>query len=698
MTGTSTHRADVIVPIYRDVAMTLRCLESVLDTGGDELRSLIAIDDQSPEPAMAEGLDDLARRDSRVRVIHNEANLGFVETCNRGIARREGDVVLLNSDTLVTPGWLRELSEVAHHDDRTACVTPLSDNATICSVPEILNGGVNRDVDAAVVKAACAGLPRWTEVPTGVGFCLYMTAGALDIVGLLDPIFAPGYNEENDWVKRAQAVGFRALRANHAFVHHLGSVSFRGEKNELEARNRRILQARHPHYVPQVERFFGSLDCHLAAHATRVESTRRLRVALDLRHITPSTVGTSIYAAQLAKGLSRLSDIGLTLIVRDPRQAHGVQARVVHEEFRLEDVEVIHRPAQVFEPSDLGLLLGSPAHLVVSWLDLIAHRVQSHFADQAQADRYRTTSYLTMQAAQATIAISGHAGREIASEYGIPEGEIHVTPLGVDRDAFLVDDARARRALSRLKVAGRYFLSVATDFPHKNLGNLIDAYALFRSSWTGPDAPPSLVLTGNRVTSASGAYEHLTVNTPPGIRYVGQVGNEALASLFQAAEALVYPSAYEGFGLPLLEAMTAGTPVIAMPVTSIPEVGGDAILYTRGLSAKALASAMTQIATNRDLRADLIERGSRRVSEYTWDRTARMTRDVYRSVVSRPSSRSLTARRLLNDANMAWASGAEMSYRAASFGIRSAWKELDRAMRVRARRELGRLKLRGRSA
>src|SRR5258708_692426 len=110
----ATYQADVIVPIYRDVAVTLRCLESVLAHSGPELRSLIAINDCSPDPTMAAELDALAAREPRMKVLHNAKNLGFVDTCNRGLSERGGDAVLLNSDTIATPGWLRELAEVAH--------------------------------------------------------------------------------------------------------------------------------------------------------------------------------------------------------------------------------------------------------------------------------------------------------------------------------------------------------------------------------------------------------------------------------------------------------------------------------------------------------------------------------------------------------------------------------------------------------
>ena len=95
--------------------------------------------------------------------------------------------------------------------------------------------------------------------------------------------------------------------------------------------------------------------------------------------------------------------------------------------------------------------------------------------------------------------------------------------------------------------------------------------------------------------------------------------------LYQNAEALVFPSLYEGFGLPPLEAMAAGTPVIAMPISAVPEVGGDSVLYPDSLSAVDLARAMETVATNEYLRNDLRERGIRRAEQFRWENTARQT-------------------------------------------------------------------------
>jgi glycosyltransferase involved in cell wall biosynthesis len=682
------HRADVIVPVYRDTQLTLHCLGSVLDLSGSPLRKLIVIDDASPEPDMFPALQRLAQADARVRLLRNPSNLGFVRTCNRGLAERAGDAVLLNSDTLVTRGWLRELAEVAHSDERTACVSPLSNNATICSVPRFCDSTPPDLVDEEAVRVATARLPRSTIVPTGIGFCMYLRGDVIDLVGELDPIFLRGYNEENDWAMRAQAMGFVALRANRAFVYHFGSVSFQAEQAKLDRRNTLILDVRHPHYLPQVRRFCTTLDSHLAAHAVRVESSGKLRVALDLRNLPPDAVGTRVYAVGLARALACSSELELTLIVRQPAQANKIPGRVVCGDQFLGDVEVIHRIGQVFDPSDLELLFGTPAHTVISHLDLIAHRAQGNFSSPAAADRYRTMSYMVLHGAQATFAISRHAKSEIVSEYGVPEESIFITPLGVDSHRF---DRRSRddgSILRALGVPARYFLSVGTDFPHKNLPNLLGAYAHFRRQWR-QGVPPSLILSGNKTDQVGGFYDQLKSRPREGVIYLGAVKDEDLLALYHGAIALIFPSVYEGFGLPVLEAMAVGTPVIALPFSSIPEVGGDSLLYPDGTSPEALAGAMKQLCDHPAMREDLSERGRRHSERFHWEQTAQLTIDVYKSVISNPFERSLTSRRYLREAILNWAEPGSGALQLRPIGIRNALKELDRAVKARARRDFG---------
>ena len=155
----------------------------------------------------------------------------------------------------------------------------------------------------------------------------------------------------------------------------------------------------------------------------------------------------------------------------------------------------------------------------------------------------------------------------------------------------------------------------------------------------------------------------------------------------------MFASLYEGFGLPPLEAMTMGTPVIAMPISAIPEVGGDAILYPDGLSAAALSRAMERLATDEVLREDLREKGYARAQNFLWEKSARDSIGAYRAALLRPSERSLRMRRLLHDVIIDWSQ--KMGHQPVDgvgqvLGIRDACRVLDLALRNRMRRELRR--------
>ena len=262
---------DVVVPVYRDVALTLRCLESVVTHSGAKLRKLIVVDDASPEPGMRAALEAFRASDGRVRLLVNHENQGFIRSCNRGLSLRGGDAVILNSDTEVTSGWLAELMAGAELDG-VAAVCPLSNNATLCSVPR---WGEKNAADQ--VSLGLRGVERFTEMPTGVGFCMLLRDEVMQLVGLFDEAYGRGYNEENDWCQRARAAGFRTLRANHAVVFHHGEVSFAGARAQLDRVNARRLVARYPEYLDDNRRFADSASAHAAAISHC--SVHRLRVA-----------------------------------------------------------------------------------------------------------------------------------------------------------------------------------------------------------------------------------------------------------------------------------------------------------------------------------------------------------------------------------------------------------------------------------
>ena len=254
---------DIVVPVYNAAADLTRCVDSVLEhTTGDW--QLILIDDASPDPAIRNYFATLeARRLPRVRLLANASNQGFTLTANRGIgeARRGADVVLLNSDTVVTRGWLEKLSRCAASDPRIGTITPFSNNAEICSLPRFCANNPwepGRDTEPLVVALERAAVPTYPDLPTGVGFCLYVRRPLLDAIGPFDPVFGLGYGEENDLCLRAAAAGYRNVLCEDALVLHLGGSSFGDKRAALSQRNTTLLLERHPHYLDLVHGYIAS--------------------------------------------------------------------------------------------------------------------------------------------------------------------------------------------------------------------------------------------------------------------------------------------------------------------------------------------------------------------------------------------------------------------------------------------------------
>ncbi|HLW13111.1 MAG TPA: glycosyltransferase family 2 protein, partial [Casimicrobiaceae bacterium] len=231
---------DIVVPVYNASEDVQRCIESVLACTSRPF-TLVLIDDASPDPRIGTLFEELARRgDRRIELLRNDVNRGFTATANRGMKRSRADVVLLNSDTIVTKGWLDALLRCAASDARIATVTPFSNNAEICSFPRFCeNNRLDTDSDPERIRDALerAAVPTYPDLPTGVGFCMFVRRAALDDIGDFDLAFGAGYGEENDFCLRAARAGWRNVLADDAFVVHAGERSFAGRKGDLGARN-----------------------------------------------------------------------------------------------------------------------------------------------------------------------------------------------------------------------------------------------------------------------------------------------------------------------------------------------------------------------------------------------------------------------------------------------------------------------------
>lgn len=260
-------RATVILPVYKGYDETLSAVFHAVSNRGNSPYCLLVINDCGPDDALnseLERLSDLGLFD----YVVNDDNSGFVQTCNRGILEFSGDrdIVLLNSDAFVPYGWFDRLVAHADCDPSIATVTPLSNNATICSYPftDADNTQALELTPAALDTLAAAANPGMNvETPTGVGFCFYMTRRAISEIGGLDPVaFKLGYGEENDFCMRALEAGYKNVVAQDIFVFHVGSVSFSAIKDANFDAGQKALDIKHPNYTLLTSR-------HVSADPTR---------------------------------------------------------------------------------------------------------------------------------------------------------------------------------------------------------------------------------------------------------------------------------------------------------------------------------------------------------------------------------------------------------------------------------------------
>ena len=282
---------DVVIPVFRHVRRTLECIAMVRETRPEGAR-IVVVEDASPEPELSEALDRLAAT-REIVLVRNATNQGFPGSANRGMQACAGrDVILLNSDTLVAPGWVEALRAAVYSASDIGTATPFSNDASILSYPSttqrnpVPDRAETRRLMALAVRAGRDATP--VEIPTGNGFCMYVRRDCLSQTGALrEDVFAQGYGEENDFCLRASRLGWRHVGVPGAYVGHVGSASFGLARTALMRRNLEILNRMHPGYAARVAAHIAADP--LAAARRRLDrlrfiAGRRERAVLLITH------------------------------------------------------------------------------------------------------------------------------------------------------------------------------------------------------------------------------------------------------------------------------------------------------------------------------------------------------------------------------------------------------------------------------
>lgn len=292
---------------------------------------------------------------------------------------------------------------------------------------------------------------------------------------------------------------------------------------------------------------------------------------------------------------------------------------------------IVDSKFDLFHAPDHCIPLLRKTPIVASIMDVIPFTQPDYVKSPLRKLKSTVFAHLAVKA-QHIITISAYSALEIEQVLGIPQHRITVTPLGVNSRYFKSLEFSFRSAvLLRYALVKPYFFFIGTLQTRKNIDRILDAYEHL------PDGVVNefdLVIGGRARSDMVNLTERLAARRTRGdVKWIQYVPDDDLPALMQSATALVFPSLYEGFGLPVLEAFASRTPVITSNTTSLPEVAGDAAILVNPLAVEEISDAMERVASSSEEIVNLVQKGYARASEFTWERTATLTAGVYRSML-----------------------------------------------------------------
>jgi glycosyltransferase involved in cell wall biosynthesis len=370
-----------------------------------------------------------------------------------------------------------------------------------------------------------------------------------------------------------------------------------------------------------------------------------LRIAIDAHSVGTKLGGNESYAVNLIEALAQIDDDNeYTLFVTTAEARERFHQRwpnfkvrstlphtpliriplTLSAELRKHPVDVLH--VQFTAPPFC------PCPLVVSIHDLSFEHLPHTFHRRSRMQLRLTVRHSARRAAK-ILTLSQHTRRDIIDTYGIEPSRITAIPLAAPGHFYPVKDNRElQRVRHNYGIDGQYILSVGSIQPRKNLARLVGAYASLRDKHTETKFP-KLVLVGKHAWLYDETLRALEqARVADSVILTGYVPESDLPALYSGAICFVYPSYFEGFGLPPLEAMKCGAPVIVGNQTSLPEVVGDAGLTVDPFDVRSIAEAIEKLINDSILRQELSVKGRRRAETFDWRTTAQQTLEIYQQV------------------------------------------------------------------
>jgi glycosyltransferase involved in cell wall biosynthesis/GT2 family glycosyltransferase len=646
----------VCIPVFGARELFEQCLRSVVQHTPAGTPVLVA-DDASPDAAIeafTAAVADEPETMVALAYLRQPANLGFVRNMNSAFAAAApADVVILNSDVVVAPGWLERLRDAALSDALVATVSTLSNNGTILSVPHRNQPSAEPphglSLAEAAERVAAASLKLRPRIPTGIGHCLYVRRSALELAGDFDEAFSPGYGEEVDFCQRCVQRGLSHIVADDLYVYHRGAGSFGSAPSGRQELHERILRDRYPGYHRQVQEAQRSETMPLARALSAARlALGELSVTIDGASLGPHVTGTQLHTLELVGALARHG--GARLRIRVPRTigeaAQGALDALDVERFYTDEVDglerrtdVVHRPFQVVDPLDLTLLRRMGRRIVLTQQDLIAFHNPAYFEDYAAWNGYRQLARQALAEADRVAFFSEHAAKESLAEDLVDAERARVVHIGVDHQTIPSAVQPVAPSAARGLAERPFLLCLGTDFLHKNR---VFALALFAALRREHGYAGRLVLAGPHAASGTStadeqAWRAAEWEAAADVLDLGAVSEAEKAWLYANADLLVYPTVQEGFGLVPFEAADAGVATLWAAHSSLAEVLPPAAAGIVPWDPSATAAHAARLLREPAARDALVEQVREAGRRFSWDATAAGMMAVYREAATSPA-------------------------------------------------------------
>jgi glycosyltransferase involved in cell wall biosynthesis len=654
--------AVVVVPVRGAHELFRACMRSIYEWTPSDVPILIA-DDASSDPrirALALELGEQAVPKRSLYYLEQPSQRGFAGNCNVAFAVTwPGDVVLVNSDCVVSEGWFGGLRDAAYSDDAIATATALSNNASILSLP--MDDGPGPPDHAQLRKLARAvrsiSLRTRPRVPTAVGHCVYVRRPSIELVGGFDETFSPAYGEEVDFSQRCVLQGLTHVLADDVFVWHHGAGTLGANQGraELWERHERLIAERYPYYHPLVEEVMQSPAGPLrSALVSARRATRQMSATIDARILSGPMTGSQLHVLELLGALDRTTEVRLRALVPSvlPDYAVSALARMSRVELLSSPdisratprTDIVHRPGQLNEISDLATLLALGDRLVVTFQDLLAYHNPAYRGSLDEWERYRLITRLSLAVADRVIFLSEYVAKATIVEGLVEPGRARIAHMGIDHQVVPESKARRPKDLSVLE-DNSFLLCLGTDFHHKNR---LFALRLFESlrrrhGWDG-----LLILAGPPVKDGSSVpeeKEYLSRHSElrDEVLFHGPVDEGEKAWLLEHARVVLYPTVHEGFGLIPFEAAQRGTPSAFAATTALSEVLPEGAACLVPWDADASADRVNALLEDPSRRLALVEAIRSASNRFRWDLTGRRMLEAYREAAEDPGlGRSLS--------------------------------------------------------